>query len=106
MGKSVRGLASVAVLVGSIGTLLLADAGEAVGPGIKGFNSGGSGASPRNGKNNFSAPTPTTLKRQGDTSSQSGPTTFGYWDGSSFVRTPGPWTAPDGGPKGTNQRPR
>jgi hypothetical protein len=99
----------VVVLVGSIGTLLLADAGEAVGPSIKGYNSGGFQSPSRNNHNNsFSAPAPATLKRGSNagSSSQSGSTTFGYWDGSSFVRTPGPWKAPDDGFKGTNQRSR
>jgi hypothetical protein len=109
MGKSGRGVASVAILVGAMGTLLLADAGEAVGPSIRGYNQGGFQAPSRNNHNNsFSAPTPATLKRGGNSSksSQSGPTTFGYWDGSSFVRTPAPWSAPADGFKGTNQRSR
>jgi hypothetical protein len=107
MGKSRRAAGSVAILVGAIGTLLLADASEAVGPSIRGYNQGGAQA-PSSTSNGFSAPTPTNLTRGGNNSksSQSGPTTFGYWNGSSFVRTPGPWVAPDDGSKGTNRRSR
>jgi hypothetical protein len=106
MSKSAHGLAAVAMLVGSIGaSLALAQPSEAVGPSIRGFNQSG-GTSPSSRHNQ--APTPSNLKRQGNgsRSSQSGPTTFGYWNGSSFVRTPGPWAAPDQGLKPANQRRR
>ncbi|HEY7249321.1 MAG TPA: hypothetical protein VIG37_02415 [Methylomirabilota bacterium] len=29
---------------------------------------------------------------------------FGYWDAERFVRSPGPWAAPDNGSKAANQR--
>jgi hypothetical protein len=105
MGKSVHGLVVVAMLVGSIGAVLaVAQPSEAVGPSIRGYSHPG-GTAPSSRRNQ--APTPSNLKRQGNnsgSSSQSGPTTFGYWNGSSFVRTPGPWSAPDQGSKPANQR--
>ena len=36
---------------------------------------------------------------------QSGPMTFGYWDGSRFVRASGPWVAPDTGSRPARPRP-
>jgi hypothetical protein len=108
MGKVMRGLASVAVLLGSVGVVLGSGRPvEAVGPGM------GSGFSVPHGPSMPSqkyggASAPGTLGRQkgkgGSSSSQSGPTTFGYWDGQRFVRSPGPWIAPDNGSKAANQR--
>ena len=106
MGKAVRGLTSVAVLVGSIGTMLaLARPGEAVGPSMGSYGVPQGASTP---SQQSSAPTPGTLSRNKDnrssSSSQSGPTTFGYWDGSQFVRSPGPWAAPNRGSKLPDQR--
>ncbi|HEY7203292.1 MAG TPA: hypothetical protein VIA61_03310 [Methylomirabilota bacterium] len=110
MGKVVRGLASVSLLVGSIGIVLAAAGGaDAAGPGM------GSGFSVPHGpsmpsQNYGGAPTPGNLGRQKNksssapSSSQSGPTTFGYWDGQRFVRSPGPWSVPDNGSKAANPR--
>ena len=103
MGKALHGLASVTVLVGSIGTMLvLARPAEAVGPSAGGYGipRGPSMPSQRYG----GASTPSNLSTQKGkspgSSSQSGPQsgtmTFGYWDGSRFVRSPGPWAAPNG----------
>jgi hypothetical protein len=109
MGRALRGLASAAVLVGSIGTVLVAARPvEAVGPGGMGYGvpRGPSTPSQKYG----GAPTPSTLGRQNgqggssSSSSQSGPTTFGYWDGERFVRSPGPWAAPNNGSKVPDQR--
>ena len=109
MGKTVRGLASVVVLVGWIGTVLVpARPVEAAGPGMGGYGvpHGPSMPSQKYG----GASTPSSLNRQkgssssSSSSSQSGPTTFGYWDGERFVRSPGPWAAPNDGSKVPDQR--
>jgi hypothetical protein len=107
MGTVRRGLASVVVLVVSIGVgLVAARPVDAAGPGMGGYGipRGPSMPSQKYG----GAPAPSTLSRQkgksNSSSSQSGPTTFGYWDGERFVRSPGPWAAPDTGSKAPNQR--
>jgi hypothetical protein len=108
MGRVRRGLASVAVLVGSIGVVLVAARPvDAAGPGMGGGYGIPHGPSMPSQKYG-GAPAPSTPGRQkgkgGSSSSQSGPTTFGYWDGQRFVRSPGPWVAPDNGSKAANQR--
>jgi hypothetical protein len=107
MGTVRRGLASVVVLVGSIGVVLTAARPvDAAGPGMGGYGIPHGPSMPSQKYGGASAPS--TLSRQkgkgGSSSSQSGPTTFGYWDGERFVRTPGSWTAPDNGSKAANQR--
>ena len=106
MSKAVRAVAPLAILVGSIGPLLtLAGPGEAAGPGGYGGPRGPSMPSHSQG-----VPTPSNLSGQrgksagSGSSSQSGPTTFGYWDGSRFVRTPGSWAVPANGFKAPDQR--
>lgn len=109
MSKTARSLASVAILVGSIGvTFAMIRPVEAIGPSIggTGIPHGPSMPSQKDG----GAPTPSNLRRGNSTGSSSssssqssGPTTFGYWDGQSFVRKPGPWAAPDNGSKAVNQ---
>ena len=112
MSKTARGLASVVILVGSIGAIFVtAHPVEAVGPsmGGTGVPHGPSMPSQKDG----GAPTPSNLRRgsgngtssNSSSSSQSSkPTTFGYWDGQKFVRSPGSWVAPDNGSKVLNQR--
>ena len=107
MGKVVRGLVSAAVLVGSIGTVLVIPRPVHAGPGISyGIPQAPSMPSQKRG----GAPTPSALSRQNgngnssSSSSQSGPTTLGYWDGERFVRSPAPWAAPDKGSKVPDQR--
>lgn len=106
MSKSVRVLAPLAILVGSIGAVLaVAGPGEAVGPNTGGYHG------PSMPSQSQGAPTPSNLSRQrgksagSGSSSQSGPTTFGYWDGSRFVRTPGSWAAPANGFKASDRVP-
>jgi hypothetical protein len=110
MGKTVRGLASVAILVGSIGVMFATIRPvEAIGPSMGGTGVP-HGPSMPSQKDGGGAPTPSNLRRGNSTGSSSnsssqssGPTTFGYWDGQSFVRKPGPWAAPDNGSKAVNQ---
>ena len=111
MSSSVRRLAPLAIVLGSIGAVLtLTQPGEAIGPNTRGYNGPRGPSMPSQSQNLGGTSIPSTLNRQrgkgaaSGSSSPSGPTTFGYWDGSSFVRTPGPWNMPDNGFKTPDQR--
>ena len=112
MSSSVRRLAALGIVVGSIGAvLILTRPGEAIGPGVGGYTGPRGPSVPSQSQNLGRTPTPSTLSRQrgkaatSGSSSHSRPTTFGYWDGSRFVRTPGPWNMPDNGFKTRDQIP-
>lgn len=112
MRRVVRRLTSLALLAGALGTpVVLPRPGDCAGPSIGNYGGrGGPGMSSAGapGMPAAGAPPPATLKRGQSASSspQSAPPTYGYWDGARFVRTPGPWVAPNTDFKPSNQRNR
>jgi hypothetical protein len=88
-----------ASLAGLIGVgLLLPPAAECAGPAIGNRGTqGGRGAS-------GSAALLAGRGSARGSGQRSGPMTFGYWDGSRFVRSPGPWVAPETGSRPARPR--
>jgi hypothetical protein len=97
--RAVRLAAALAATLMASGLLLPSSADAFRGTGRAGKGAGAAAPS------RLGAPQQSPKGAYRGTSRQgSGPMTFGYWNGSQWVRTPGPWTAPNTGSRPSPQR--